>query len=100
MVSRELVDTDSTDALMARIRGVIPEPKEHADRAFVYVACKGDCCLVTNDGEHILPRRGKLMNKTRAERGPNTRFLSSREAVEHFVPKTYFHYGNQTHHTS
>lgn len=86
MCPREPILTDPTDALMARIREVIPERNENADRAFVYVACRGDCCLVTNDGEHILPRRKKLWRRTQRERGENTKFLTSREAVQYFSP--------------
>ena len=88
---RERIATDTNGALMSRIREVIPEPNEHADRAFVYVACAGNCCLVTNDGEHILPRRPELKRKTRRHRGGNTDFLTSREAVGHFLRSGTIH---------
>jgi hypothetical protein len=78
---RETINVEAEDLLMHRIRQVIHEKDEHADRAFVYVSCKGDCCLITNDGEHILPRRKELRDKTRKLRGNQSQILNSREAV-------------------
>jgi hypothetical protein len=82
---RDSVDLTSTDHLMNSIRNVIPERNEHADRAFVYVACRRNCKLVTNDDTHILPRRTEIRRKTRRDRGSSTDFISSREAWQQIV---------------
>jgi hypothetical protein len=74
------VDLIQTDNLMQQIRRIIRERNEHADRAFVYVVCRGDSILVTNDHTHILGRRVKLLRRTRRERGQNTDIQSSNDA--------------------
>jgi len=74
------VEIDRRDHLMQQIRSVIHERAEHADRAFVYVVCKKDSILVTNDRIHILDRRRELLRSTRRERGRNTDIQSSRDA--------------------
>jgi hypothetical protein len=79
------IETDPTDLLMHRIRQAIPEADEHADRAFVYVSCKGNCCLVTNDGEHILPRRTIIKSKTKKLRGKDSVIYDSQEAIPYFI---------------
>lgn len=76
---RHTVETDETDYRMARIRKEIHE-NEAVDRAFVYVACAGNCKLVTNDNVHILSRRTALRKATREYRGDETDFISSRQA--------------------
>lgn len=82
---RQVVEVDHQGPLMHRIRRVIVEPDEHVDRAFVYVSCQGDCPLITNDNQHILGRRGHLRKATKGYRGPNTDFISSRQAVDAIV---------------
>ena len=77
---RYQVELDPRDNLMQQIRSIIQEQDEHADRAFVYVACKQNCHLVTNDGIHILQRRSELRRNTRRRRGRNTDFISSNQA--------------------
>ena len=84
-LARVSVEIDVTDLLMQRIRQVIQEHDEHVDRAFIYVSCKGNCCLVTNDNEHILSRRRVIKEKTRKLRGDASIILDSREAIPHFV---------------
>jgi len=79
---RKKVDLDPTDPLMTAIKRVILEVDEHADRAFVYVACKNDADLITNDEEHIWNRRTEIMKKTKRFRGKNTEIVTSREAYE------------------
>ncbi len=82
----ETVETDATDLLMRRIRQAIPEPDEHADRAFVYVSCRENCCLVSNDEVHIVGRRGEIKSKTRGLRGGQDWAIhTSVEAVEKLV---------------
>ncbi len=85
---REVVDTDPLDHLMHRISQAIPEHDEHADRAFVYVSCKGNCPLVSNDRVHIIGRRSKLWKKTREYRGAVTCFQTSREYVQAIVAES------------
>lgn len=81
------VDLDAKDRLMTAIRRVIPEVDEHADRAFIYVACKHDSDLITNDTGHILDRRSKILSCTKkCRRGDKTRIVSSIEAYEG-IPK-------------
>lgn len=82
---RDVIDTDPQDHLMQRIRKTIPEADEHADRAFVYVSCKGDCPLVSNDHVHIIGRRSELRKRTRDDRGVVTCFQTSREHVHTMV---------------
>jgi hypothetical protein len=84
-VPREVIETDSQDHLMNRIYRVIPERDEHADRAFVYVSCKGDCPLISNDKTHIIGRRPALWKQTREYRGGATCFKTSLEYVQEFV---------------
>jgi hypothetical protein len=81
---RETIPTDPTDDLMTRIKRVIHEKDEHADRALVYISCKGDCCLVTNCKVHILDRKGELKKNTRKLRGKQSDILDSRSAIPHF----------------
>lgn len=81
---RSKVDLNSTDPLMTAIKGVIHEAAEHADRAFVYVACRQNATLITNDTMHILDRRPALLKKTKKLRGANTAFRSSQEAAACF----------------
>lgn len=76
------VALDPTDQLMTAIKNVIHEIAEHADRAFVYVACKNDTALITNDEEHILSRKKALLKSTKGYRGVNTSIISSIEAHE------------------
>ncbi|MCM2357311.1 MAG: hypothetical protein NDI77_04130 [Geobacteraceae bacterium] len=76
------VALDPTDQLMTAIKNVIHELPEHADRAFVYVACKKDSALITNDEEHILSRSKDILKSTKKHRGANTTIVSSREAYE------------------
>lgn len=85
LAGRQVEDVDSRDQLMRAIRGVIHEADEHADRAFVYVACKADCYLVTNDGQHILPRRKRLLSATRKLRGLGTDLICSMEAYDRLM---------------
>ena len=75
---------DRQDQLMQQIKRVIYE-NEHADRAFVYVSCKRDCYLITNDNVHILNRRRELLEGTRRHRGTNTDFIDSHQAHQEFV---------------
>jgi hypothetical protein len=82
---RDVIETDLNDLLMHRIRQAIPEVDENADRAFVYVSCKGDCFLVSNDDGHIYSRRGELKDKTRKLRGDNWRIVNSQEAIGFLV---------------
>lgn len=77
-----VVQLDTRDTLMRRIETVICERGEHADRAFVYVACKRDSDLVTNDIQHILRRRQSILRQTSRYRGNNTRILSSVDAFK------------------
>jgi hypothetical protein len=81
---REEIEVDTQGLLMRRIKDVIPEADEHADRAFVFVSCHGDCALISNDKMHIVGRRSELKSKTRKLRGSNWQILLSREAVEFF----------------
>jgi hypothetical protein len=81
---RDSIDTDPTDPLMRRIKGVIHEKDEHADRALVYISCRGNCCLVTNCNIHILSRRRELKRQTKQHRGRQSVILDSRAAVPHF----------------
>jgi hypothetical protein len=81
----ETVEVDLADLLMHRIRQVIVENNEQVDRNFVYVAYKANCCLVTNDNDHILPRRKDLKSKAAKMRGKNSFILSSLEAVAALV---------------
>jgi hypothetical protein len=78
---RYQVTLDPVDKLMQRIKKVIYEKAEHADRAFVYVVCRQDAMLVTNDDRHILRRRTALLRSTRSERGPRTDIQPSRKAA-------------------
>lgn len=75
------VQLDPNDQLMSRIWRVINKADEHVDRAFVYVACRGNCMLVTNDDVHILSQRSDLRSETRKLRGSDTDFVNSRTAV-------------------
>lgn len=77
---RHQVELNQTDNLMQQIRRVIHEIDEHADRAFVYVVCKKDSILVTNDRTHILCRRNDLLKRTKRERGRNTDIQCSNDA--------------------
>jgi hypothetical protein len=79
---RHMVDLTQTDNLMQQIRRVIYEKDEHADRAFVYVVCRRDSILVTNDHTHILGRRNDLLRKTKKERGKNTDIQCSNDAYD------------------
>ena len=81
---RVTVQLDQTDRLMAAIRNIIFEVAEHADRAFVYVACRRNATLVTNDAAHILDRRSALLKKTKRWQGNSTDILSSINAASHF----------------
>ena len=81
---RATVPLNRTDGLMAEIKSVIHESDEHADRAFVYVACQRDATLVTNDHIHILNRRSELLKKTKRYRGKSTDILSSLNAASQF----------------
>lgn len=81
---RHQVELNQQDDLMQQIRQIIYERSEHADRVFVYVVCREDAILITNDQIHILGRRNDLLKRTRRERGPNTDIQSSNEAVVHF----------------
>ena len=82
---RHEVELDGTDALMVKIKSVMHEPDEHADRAFVYVACKEGAVLVSNDFFHIRDRRDEILKKTRKERASDADIQSSREAAVTFV---------------
>lgn len=82
-----MIDLDPTDRLMTSIKKVIHEKDEHADRAFVYVVCIGNCCLVSNDDQHIISRRSELRSETRKLRGNDTVFKNTREAIQHLVAK-------------
>ncbi|MBE2197639.1 MAG: hypothetical protein IAE79_03445 [Anaerolinea sp.] len=82
---RHQVELNQQDNLMQQIGQVIYEPSEHADRAFVYVVCREDAILITNDQIHILGRRNDLLRRTRRQRGPNTDIQSSSEAFAHFL---------------
>ncbi|MEI7733096.1 MAG: hypothetical protein WCO56_26225 [Verrucomicrobiota bacterium] len=82
------VELDADDQLMRKIREVIREIDEHADRAFVYVACRGDCYLITNDVIHIIGRRRDLRSETRRLRGQTTDFIKSSTAVQLLVAPT------------
>lgn len=77
---RTTVGLDPTDRLMTAIKKVIHEVGEHADRAFVYVACRNDSSLITNDAVHIWNRRAAILKITRKYRGVSTTIVSSREA--------------------
>lgn len=83
---RTTVNLNPQDQLMTAIKKVIDEIEEHADRAFVYVACKNDADLITNDEEHILDRREAILDRTKRYRGDNTTLISSLEAYER-IPK-------------
>jgi hypothetical protein len=78
---RDTINVDSQDQLMGRLYQVIPEVDEHADRAFVYVSCQGNCCLISNDDGHIYSRKGEIKSKTRKLRGDDWQILSSKDAV-------------------
>ena len=82
---RKIIAMDEGDYCMKRIEREIPEP-EPVDRAFVYVACVGDCKLVTNDNGHILSRRADLRKATKEYRGDKTDFISSRTAAAQLMP--------------
>lgn len=82
---REVVTLVSHDALMQHIKAVVHEPAEHADRAFIYVVCKQNSTLVTNDSIHILGRRDQLLKKTRRERGKDTDIQCSVDAHTTFM---------------
>lgn len=82
--TRREEELDLADQLMRGIKRVIFEPKEHADRAFVYVSCRGNCYLITNDGIHILGRRDQLLKRTHGLRGANTDFIRSGDACSVF----------------
>ena len=77
---RHQVDLIQTDNIMQQIRNVIHEQDEHADRAFVYVVCRKNSILVTNDRTHILGRRNDLLKRTKRERGRNTDIQCSNDA--------------------
>lgn len=81
---RLTVNLNKTDQLMTTISGIIHEVAEHADRAFVYVACRQNATLVTNDAMHILDRRKQLLKKTKKHRGDHAAIQSSREAAACF----------------
>ncbi len=83
--NRHEVELVRTDNLMRQIKSIITEIDEHADRAFVYVACKKDSILVTNDDEHILSRYDQILQKTERNREENTDFIDSREACAYFL---------------
>jgi hypothetical protein len=85
LVQRETVQLDPACLLMHRIKQVIHERDEHADRAFVYVSCEGNCPLITNDKTHIVDRRKELKSKTRKLRGEDSRILLSLEAIKFFI---------------
>lgn len=76
------IQVNLRDELMIAIKDVIYEIDEHADRAFVYVACKNNSDLITNDKTHILKRRQQLLKRTKKRRGANTTIISSLEACE------------------
>jgi len=82
---REEIATDVQDRLMRRIERVIIERDEHTDRTFVYVSCKGDCPLISNDHGHIIGRRAELRKQTREYRGSATSFKTSLEYVQEYV---------------
>ncbi len=82
--NRQQVELNPQDTLMQRIKQVIHERNEHADRAFVYVACRGDATLVTNDATHILGRRAELLKKTKKYRGDHAAIQSSDTAAALF----------------
>lgn len=81
---RHEVTLDQIDNLMQKIRVVIFEPAEHADRAFVYVVCRENSTLITNDRRHILSRRSELLKRTKRLRGRNTKIQSSSDAANRF----------------
>jgi len=81
---RHEVTLDQMDSLMQSIRSVIFERSENADRAFVYVVCREDSTLITNDQMHILSRRGILLKRTKRFRGRNAEIQSSRDAEDQF----------------
>lgn len=76
------VESYPTDQLMTAIKSVIHEVAEHADRAFVYVACKSKSDLISNDEIHILERRGDLLKAAKKVGYKSTEIVSSREACE------------------
>jgi hypothetical protein len=77
---KRIVAMNEADYCMKRIEREMPEP-EPVDRAFVYVACVGNCKLVTNDHGHILSRRSNLRKATKDHRGDSTDFISSKTAA-------------------
>lgn len=79
--NRQQVELDSQDTLMQRIKQVIHEQGESVDRAFVYVACRGNATLVTNDAVHISDRRSELLRNTKKFRGKVTDIQSSKNAA-------------------
>lgn len=74
------VTLDAKDNLMSAIKSVIYEPKEHGDRAFVYVACKTDADLISNDDVHILGRRRDILKAVKGCGHKRTEIESSSEA--------------------
>jgi hypothetical protein len=82
---RETVPTDETDYRMGKIKREIHE-REPVDHAFVYVACAGNCKLVTNDMGHIISRRSALRKATKGYRGESTDFITSRQAANTIAP--------------
>lgn len=79
---RHSVELNPKDSLMQKIKEVIHEINEHADRAFVYVVCREDAILVTNDLVHIFKRRKELLRRTKKHRGNRTAIHSSMEALQ------------------
>ncbi len=80
------VELNQVDPLMRAIKVIIHEVAEHADRAFVYVACRRNATLVTNDAIHIVDRRKQLLKNTKRYRGKDAAIQSSKEAMACFCP--------------
>ena len=82
---RHEVTLNPIDNLMQKIKNIIHEAHEYADRAFVYIVCIEDSVLVTNDHIHILDRRRALLKGTKKFRGRNTDIQSSHTAYSAFL---------------
>jgi len=81
---RITVELKKTDQLMVAISRSLHETSEHADRAFVYVVCKKNSILVTNDDIHILSRSAELLKIARKVKSRNTDILTSLNAFTIF----------------
>ncbi len=81
LAERVDITVNLADALGVQIvQQMKPVGAEVSDRIFVYVACKLDSVMVSNNHRHVTDLRSELIKAARKIRSKNTDFLSSAEA--------------------